>query len=181
MKKIKNVEYASYDYYLDDLIKSLSNFCNKSPLKPKIKIVKEMGLIYIYYNDQELEISIDVNKNKKDVIGYVKSILEKHYPIIYKKSNIVPNADDVRKLLNKGKTLEEALNSTKINYEPLYRVERIHDSYNELDLLSLDDNEIYKFKAKIPLVVILEDLKYKGEDSEVLDKITMLYKISKKI
>ena len=176
---MKNVEYANCKDYLDDLVKSLSNFCNKSPLKPQIKVVRDMNLIYLYYNDEELEIKVNINQNKKEVIGKIKKILEDEYPIIYKKSNCVPNANDVRKLLNEGKTLEEALNSTKVNYEPLYKVIRCHDRYNEIDMLSLTDGELYKFKCKIPLIAILEDIKYLGKDSDVLNQISLLYKINK--
>ena len=176
---MKNVECVNYSKYINDLTKSLSNFCNKSPLKPAIKIVKEMGLIYIYYLNKELEIKININKNKKDIIGYVKSILENDYPIIYKKINCVPNADDVRKLLNEGKTLEKALNSIKVKYEPLYKIIRCHDRYNEIDVIDLLDNEMFKFKCKIPLIAILEDLKYNGKDSDILDNISLMYKISK--
>ena len=50
--------------------------------------------------------------------------------------------------------------------------------YNELDLVSLTDGEMYKFKCRIPIMAILEDLKYNGQDSDALNNINMLYKIS---
>lgn len=174
----KNVENVSYTDYIDGLVKSLSNFCNKCPLKPTIRIVKELGIIYIYYKDKEIQINVDVNENKKKVIGDLKKKLEKEYPIIYKKITSVPNADEVRKILNQGKTLEEALNCTKVKYEPLYKIERIHDKYNELDLVSITDGEMYKFKCRIPVMAILEDLKYNGKDSDAVTNINLMYKIS---
>lgn len=179
MKNLKNVEYTNYNDYLDGLIKSLSNFCNKSPLKPTIRVVREMNVIYVYYNNKELEIKINVNEDKKKVIGDLKKKLEKEYPIIYKKTSKVADANLVRKLLNEGKTLEEALNSTQIEYEPLYKIIRIHDRYNEIDAVSLSDDELYKFKCKIPIVAILTDLNSMGKDSEVLNNMTLLYKITK--
>ena len=175
---MKNVEYTSYTNYMDGLVKSLSNFCTKCPLKPTIKVVKELGIIYINYNNEELELSINVNDDKKKVIGDLKKELEKDYPIIYKKNTSIPNADEVRKILNQGKTLEEALNSTQTTFEPLYRIERVHDKYNEMDLFSLSDGNMYKFKCRIPLMAVLEDLKYNGQDSDALNNINMLYKIS---
>lgn len=175
---LKNVEYTSYNHYVESLIKSLSNFCNKSPLKPTIKVVRELGLIYVYYKDNEIKIEVDVNKNKKKVIGDLKKKIEVDYPIIYKKTLKIPNADEVKQLLNKGETLEEALNSTQTIYEPVYKIERIHDKYNEFDLISIKDNCMYKFKCKIPLIAILEDLKYNGKDSDALSNITCLYKIN---
>ena len=168
---LKNIEFINSKNYIDDLVKSLSNFCNKSPLKPVLKVIKDMNLIYVCYNNKELEIKININQNKKDVIGKIKKELEKEYPIIYKKTNCVPNVNDIRKLLNSGKTLEEALNDTKIEYEPLFKVIRCHDKYNELDVINLSDGEMYKFKCRIPLVSILEDLKYRGKDSDVLENI----------
>ncbi len=176
---MNNVQYTNYESYLDSLIKSLSNFCDKSPLKPTIKVVKELGMVYVYYgDDMELEIKIETNKDKKLIIGEVKKILEKEYPIIYKKTNKIPNADEVRKILNEGKSLEEALNSTQVDYEPLYKIERVHDKYNEVDLLSLKDGDMYKFKCKIPVIAILEDLKYNKEDSDVMENLNLLYKIN---
>lgn len=175
---VKNVEYTSYDSYLNSLVKSLSNFCSKCPLKPTIKVVKPLGKIYIEYRDTDIELTVDVTENKKNVIGELKRKLEVHYPLIYKKTSKVPNADEVRKILSQGKSLEEALNSTQTVYEPMYKIERVHDSYNELDLISLKDGDMYKFKCKIPLVAILEDLKYNGKESDVISNLTFLYKMN---
>ena len=178
---LKNVEYTSYNNYIDGLVKSLSNFCNKSPLKPTIRVVKELGKIYVYYNDQEIEINVDVNVDKKKVIGDLKKEIEEDYPIIYKKTSKVADANQVRKLLNQGKTLEEALNNTQITFEPLYKIQRVHDKYNEIDLISLNNGELYKFKCKIPVMAILEDLKYNGKESDVINNINLLYKINKTV
>lgn len=178
---LKNVEYTSYNSYLESLIKSLSNFCSKCPLKPTIKVVKELGVIYVYYKDNEIKIDVNVNENKKKVIGDLKKILESEYPIIYKKSVRIPTADEVKELLNRGETLEEALNATQTVYEPIYKIERIHDKYNEFDLLSIKENEVYKFKSKIPIMAILEDLKHLGRDSDAISNITCLYKINSEI
>ena len=175
---LKNVEYTNYKNYMENFIKSLSNFCNKCPLKPTIKVVNEMGLVYVNYDDNEIEISVNANEDKKKIIGDLKKEIEQDYPIIYEKIKSVPNADDIRKMLDSGKTLEQALNSTQITYKPIYRIERCHDKYNELDLLSLSDKELYKFKCKIPVMAILEDLKYNGKDSDVLNNITLLYKLT---
>ena len=176
--KIKNITYSDYDNYLNGLIKSLSNFCNKCPLKPTIKVVKELGKIYVSYKDNDIEILINVNENKKLVISDLKKMIEKEYPIIYKKTLRVPDADEVKRILAQGKSLEEALNSTQVVYDAVYRIERVHDKYNEMDLLSLNDGEIYKFKCKIPLIAVLEDLKYNGKDSDAIDHLNFLYKIN---
>lgn len=175
---IKNVEYANYNSYLESLVKSLSNFCNKCPLKPTVQVVKDLGKIYIHYDNEEIEISVDVKKDKKKIIGDLKKKLEKHYPIIYEKSTQVPNANEVRKMLNEGKSLEEALNETQIVYKKVYKIMRVHDSYNELDLLSIDDDYMYKFKCKIPLIALLEDLKYNGRDSDAITHLNLLYKLN---
>ncbi len=175
---IKNVEYANYNSYLESLVKSLSNFCNKCPLKPTVQVVKDLGKIYIHYDNEEIEISVDVKKDKKKIIGDLKKKLEKHYPIIYEKLTQVPNANEVRKMLNEGKSLEEALNETQIVYKKMYIVERCHDKYNEIDLYSINDNCMYKFKCKIPLIALIEDLKYNGRDSDALNHLNLLYKLN---
>ena len=175
---IKNVEYANYNSYLEGLVKSLSNFCSKCPLKPTIQVVKDLGKIYVHYNEEDIEITVDVKKDKKKIIGDLKKKLEKNYPIIYEKTTQVPNADEVRKILNQGKTLEEALNTTQIVYKKVYKIMRVHDSYNELDLLSIDDGCMYKFKCKIPLIALLEDLRYNGRDSDAITHLNLLYKLN---
>ena len=119
---IKNVEYANYNSYLESLVKSLSNFCNKCPLKPTVQVVKDLGKIYIHYDNEEIEISVDVKKDKKKIISDLKKKLEKHYPIIYEKTTQVPNADEVRKILNQGKSLEEAVNTSQTGYIKLYEI-----------------------------------------------------------
>ena len=64
---IKNVEYANYNSYLEGLVKSLSNFCSKCPLKPTIQVVKDLGKIYIHYNEEDIEITVDtVTQARKD-------------------------------------------------------------------------------------------------------------------
>ena len=175
---LKNVKYTSYDDYLKSFVKSLSNFCDKCPLKPTVKVVKPLGIVYVYNGDEEIEIKVNVNEDKKSTIGWLKSKLEKKYPIVYQKIESVPTAEEVREILSKGKTLEEALNTTSVVYKPLYKVERVHDKYNELDLFSLEDGNIYKFKCKIPVMAILEDLKYNDKESDVLSNVSLMYKIN---
>ena len=174
----KNVEYTSYDDYLKSFVKSLSNFCDKCPLKPTIKVVKPLGLIYVYCGDEEIEIKVNPNEDKKSAIGRLKSKLEKNYPIVYKMVSSVPSADEVREILAEGKTLEEALNTTSVEYKAMYKIERVHDKFNELDMLSLEDGDVYKFKCKIPLSAILNDLKYNGRESDVLSNVSLLYKLN---
>ena len=78
--------------------------------------------------------------------------------------------------MDKGISLSAALNTTQIVYEKVYRIERIHDRYNEIDCLD-SNNELYKFKCKIPIMAILEDLKFNGKESDVLSNLTLLYKL----
>ena len=65
---IKNVEYTNYNSYLESLVKSLSNFCSKCPLKPTIQVVKDLGKIYVRYDEEDIEITVDVKKDKKKII-----------------------------------------------------------------------------------------------------------------
>ena len=175
---IKNVEYTNYNSYLESLVKSLSNFCSKCPLKAKIVVVKDLGKIYVKYDNKEVELNVDVKKDKKQIIGDLKKKLEKDYPIIYEKITQIPNADNIRKMLNEGKSLEEALNETQITYKKIYRIERVHDKFNEMDLFSFKDEQIYKFKCKIPIMILLNDIKENGKDSEIMNNLNLLYKLN---
>lgn len=122
MKTLNNVEFKNSDSYLKDLLKSLSNFCSKSPLSPTIKVFSDLGKIYIYYDDTYFDFDIDINKNKKEVIKYVKQKLEKNYPIIYIKENKLPSADEVEKMIDNGKTIQEALECTTVEWNPKYMI-----------------------------------------------------------
>lgn len=175
---IKNVEYANYNSYLKGLVKSLSNFCSKCPLKPTIQVVKDLGKIYIHYDEEDIEITVDVKKDKKKIIGELKKKLEEHYPIIYEKITQIPNADEVRKILSQGKSLEQALNETRVVYKKLYKIIRVHDLYNELDMFSFNDRCVYKFKCKIPLVALIEEIRRLGKNFDAMNNLNFLYKLN---
>ena len=119
-------------------------------------------------------------KRKRDsqMIGELKKKLEEHYPIIYEKTTQVPNADEVRKILSQGKSLEQALNETRVVYKKLYKIIRVHDLYNELDMFSFNDRCVYKFKCKIPLVALIEEIRRLGKNFDAMNNLNFLYKLN---
>lgn len=173
--KMKNLKIESAKEYIDDFLPTLSNFCSKAPLTIEIKYVKDLNKVFLKYDDNTLEVNIDITKNKKEVIKEIKEELQKDYPYIYEKKVVVPNAEEVESLVDKGVSISDALNQTTVDLEPKYQIIRVHHKYNEVDLLELKTNLIYKFKSKIPIVKLLEMAKYK--DDSILDNLTVLYRI----
>ena len=171
----KNVKIESAKDYIDDFLPTLSNFCSKTPLTIQINYVKDLNKVFLKYDDKTMEVDIDITKNKKEVIKGIKEELQKDYPYIYEKKVVVPSAEEVENLVDNGVSLSDALNQTSVDLEPKYQILRVHHKYNEVDLLELKTNLIYKFKSKIPIVKLLNLAKYK--DDSVLDNLTVLYRI----
>lgn len=178
MKKFVNVKNISTEDYSNDLLKSLSNFCSKTPLNVSIHYAKDINKIYVYYEDDVITIDINPLVDKKIVIGKIKKQLEKYYPYLYKKEKIIPSYNDIEHLINNGLTLKEALSKTEETEIAKFKIIRKHDKFNELDVIDLEDNQMYKYKSKIPVAVIIERSKYK--DTTLLDEIQLMYKLEKK-
>lgn len=182
MEKLTNIGIISIQDYVDDFLKTLSNFCSKCPLQTSINYVKELNKVFIKYNEETITIDIDINENKKTVIKNIKNILQKDYPIIYNIKDVIPSADEIESLIASGIPLSEALDKTKTTHDPLYRVMRIHHKYNEIDLFNIKTKEMFKYKSKIPVIAILNKLDcgvHVGID-EISSSISLMYKIEKK-
>ena len=85
------------------------------------------------------------------------------------------NIDD--KKGNKRKA-EQALNETRVVYKKLYKIIRVHDLYNELDMFSFNDRCVYKFKCKIPLVALIEEIRRLGKNFDAMNNLNFLYKLN---
>lgn len=178
----ENVQRTDWKKYSEDFMRTLSNFCMKSPLQPKINYVEEMSKVYLTYGDNEcIEFDINPMEDKKDAIKQIKNVLQKDYPVIYtKKTRILPS-EEIEKLVEGGMPLSKALEQTTTDYMPKYRVMRVHHYYNELDCFDLQNKVMYKFHAKLPVTAILEEIKMNGKDNEgVIDNLSLLYRMDKK-
>lgn len=178
MKKYSNVKKIYATDYSNDLLKSLSNFCSKSPINVEINYVKDMNKIYLNYENKTYTIDIDPLINKKLVIGNVKKELEKYYPYLYEMEKTIPSSEEIETLMKQGLTLKEALSNVYEDEVPKFKIIRKHDKFNEIDVLNLKDKCLYKYKTRIPVSVLIERSKYK--DCSLLNDIQLMYKLEKK-
>lgn len=181
MDSLKNVKNIKFSDYADDFLRTLSNFCSKNPLQPRINYVKELGKIYLEYGEgKSLSYELNPLKNKKDVIKEIKTKLQQDYPVFYTKKVTTLPANEIEKLVKDGMPLAEALNIAVKEFYPKYKVIRVHHAYNELDCMDMQTRIMYKFHSELPVTAILEELRHKPKDNEdVMKNITLLYRMDK--
>lgn len=159
---MKNLEIKNLGSYGKKFLSSLSNFCSKCPLQPKITYIPEIEKIVIVADDNEIEVTLDPTKDKKDVISEIKNELLNSYPIIYKTEEVNLSTEEIDKLIEEGKVLNDIILSKKTVTNKYGRLERIHNKFNEMDIFNFETSSVEKYKCKIPLVFLMEHIK-KGE------------------
>lgn len=175
MTKIKTVHNKDY---VKNFLKTLNNFCTKCPLDIKVIYVPENTTVYIKYDDKTINVKIDITKDKKEVIASLKEKLMKNYPFIYVKEEKIHTSDEVEALLAQGETLENALKPYDLMVKK-YMVIRKHDIYNELDCKDIENDELCKFKCKIPVSIVMK--KIKNKDITVIDDLKFIHCMENKI
>lgn len=175
---LSNVSIENCKDYMDDFLPSLSNFCAKSPLNISIRYVEDLKKVFLKYNDRILDVDIDINRSKHEIIKDIKNQIIKDYPLIYEKTVRLPTADEVERKISQGMSISEALESTECEYTARFRIMRKHDKYNELDLYDLNEKALYKYKSKIPVTALIKMVEYR--DDSVLSNLSVIYKIEKK-
>lgn len=152
---------VSMDDYMKDFLPTLENFCSKSPLQPRIEFVPETGLIKLESKYKEIEpytFTVNPLRNKKDVIKEIKGMLEKNYPIVFDLKQVPLSLEEIESLTTEGIPITEIMNKRNDVYLPRYKVLRVHNRYNEMDLYDFKTRTLLKIKVIIPLVVFLDKL-----------------------
>lgn len=175
-----NIQNIDLDAYAKDFLRTLSNFCSKCPLQPCIRYVDSLGKVYIEWGtDESLSFELDPLKEKKDTIKDIKMKLQESYPVLYTKKVTMLSAKEIEKMVDNGMPLSEALEQSNTEYIPKYKIMRVHHSYNEFDCLDMNTKQLYKFRTKLPVTAILEELRKNPKDNEsLLDNFVLLYRIT---
>jgi len=161
------VNEISLKDYMNDFIPSLENFCSKSPLQPTLKIVADTGkIIILIENLEDIEYTVDPFVDKKIQIKEIKTLIEKQYPIVFDKKQVLYSAEEIEQFISEGVTVKDALSLRKNIYLPRYKIVRVHHFYNEIDAYDFKTRKMIKFKVTIPLSKLLQDLLFK--DKEVI-------------
>ena len=155
------VKKISMEEYMADFMPTLENFCSKSPLQPKIEYVPELGTIKLsssYPNIEDVTFNVDPMKDKKQQIREIKKTIEIQYPIIFDVKRFSYSPEEIENLVSEGVTIKDAMNMRKECYLPRYKITRVHNRYNELDVFDFKTKKMLKFKVNIPLVAFLDKL-----------------------
>lgn len=155
---LKNVKVVTDNVYSKKFLSSLSNFCTKCPLQPKITYIPSIEKVIVKTSNNEIEVILDPSKDKKVAISEIKEILIQDYPIIYNVEKVNLSTREIDELIIEGKPLDDALLSKKDVIEKYGRLERIHNKFNELDIYNFNTNKIEKYKGKIPLVFLIDKI-----------------------
>lgn len=135
--------------------KSLENFLSKCPLDCSVT-----------YNDFEATITgesvtvvVNLTKPKKAEIERLKKALIRFYPILKVEEEKSPDVDKLQKMIEEGEiTLKDALSYKEKQVTELGTIVRLHNKYNELDVLD-NKGELLKYKVSMPLTLFVQNLK----------------------
>jgi len=158
--------------YNASLLKSLSNFCEKCPLiiNPKIQgdtIILEKD------NGESFTFKIDYSLEKKKIIFGIREVLEPLYPILYDIEEKSYTTKELEELADKeGVSITEVLNRKKIIKTPRYKIIRIINFYNELNVVDMQTNYLISYKLKrTPVLYFMKETLEKNQDFEKASKI----------
>lgn len=151
----------SMDDYMKDFIPTLENFCSKSPLQFTINYIPETGLVKLtspYPDIEEYAFTVNPMKDKKLQIKEIKETVSKNYPVIFSLKKFPYSASEIESFVEKGVPIKDAMSMRKETYLPRYKIIRVHNRYNEIDVVDFKTRKLLKFKLSIPLVRFLEKL-----------------------
>ena len=152
--------------------KSLYNYCTKLPLSVKIKRTHNKIIVDIKNSTFTIMLKPDINKNK--VITSLAKSVDKYLPIISIEKNISPSTQEIKAMLAKGISIDEALKPV-VGIVEKYKILRVHAKYNELDVLDLETGKKLKLKHKSKLAVLVatttEDTVYYENDFGIIQEI----------
>lgn len=151
-------EIVKLNDYLQDFIPSLENFCSKSPLQLVVRVIPETGEVFltsIYDKTIEYTFKIDPLKEKKSQIKEIKTHFEKMYPIIFDYKRLSLSKEKQEELIESGKPVREVLDMREDVFLPRYKILRVHNKYNEIDVFDFKTKKMVKFKILIPLISFL--------------------------
>jgi len=151
----------SMETYMRDFIPTLENFCSKSPLQPKIDYVLETGAVHVtsrYAPEFNYSFVVDPLTDKKQQIRNLKKEMEKFYPVLFDNRKISFSPEEIEELIAEGVPVKEAVQMRKDVSLPRYRIIRVHNQYNEIDMVDFKTKKVIKVKTLIPVMVVLNKL-----------------------
>jgi hypothetical protein len=152
--------------WLKEFKKKFASYCGKLPFYVDYTIVSDSLLMFnIHFQDRHvetIEFNLKLQQPVQENISFIKNYLikENYYPII-KLTETTYNrlsVDESRILINeKGVDPAIAVNTEVETVTNTYwRVEKIHEKENRISLRDLQDNKIYLYSMKVPVIKFME-------------------------
>lgn len=168
--------------FIQTFKKKFSNFCKKSPLLLTYIITEHSVKIYEYNKFEDLmshdtskytyllEYSFDFTKEVKENIADIKQALLYLYPIIKQELNVKENltAKERNDLVESGKmSIDEAAEAKRDTVETTsYRIEKVIIERDEVIMTNLSNNEVYRYKIKIPVSIFMKKIRFQIPPTE---------------
>jgi len=161
---IDNIKELDLNSFNQSLLKSLTNFCNKSPLNLKITIVDRLIILSGEQLPSPISYTINYQISKKENISNIRELLEIYYPIIPELKENILTEEEVRVLaesyITQGmsttgaldKAVSKRIQKTVVNR---YKVIRRLDFDNEINVYDLLENKKKVFSLKTPVTYFI--------------------------
>ena len=159
--------------FLELFQKRFFSFCEKSPLFIRFTMLEDRVLVYDLSRNAEnkpFEHIFNFQISEKENIKIIKDkLVNESYPVITVNKPIERSLDalEIQELMFKGKMSFSEATSKKhiINKVEKYRVEKILNSDNKVIIRDLQNDEVWMYEVKIPVVIFVRELFLDSEKS----------------
>lgn len=159
--------------FLELFQKRFFSFCEKSPLFIRFTMLEDRVLVYDLSRNAEnkpFEHIFNFQISEKENIKIIKDkLVNESYPVITVNKPIERSLDvlEIQELMFKGKMSFSEATSKKhtINKVEKYRVEKVLNSDNKVIIRDLQNDEVWIYEVKIPVVIFVRELFLDSEKS----------------
>lgn len=159
--------------FLELFQKRFFSFCEKSPLFIRFTMLEDRVLVYDLSRNAEnkpFEHIFNFQISEKENIKIIKDkLVNESYPVITVNKPIERSLDalEIQELMFKGKMSFSEATSKKhiINKVEKYRVEKVLNSDNKVIIRDLQNDEVWMYEVKIPVVIFVRELFLDSEKS----------------
>jgi hypothetical protein len=154
------------------LLKSLSNFCEKCPLVVN-PVIKGNFIILEREGKEDFTFEIDYSLEKKRIIYEIRQVLEPLYPVLNEIDEQAYTPKEYEQMAEaEGLPIVDVLSRKRTIKTPRYKIVRIINFYNELNVIDLQTNFLISYKLKrTPVLYFLKEMIEKNNDIDKASKV----------
>lgn len=142
--------------------KKFARFCKNTPFSLGFDSTSESQiLLYVHSNGRQYihRIAIDVSKDVSAFIRELRDQLEHYYPTFQVEyvTEEEPTNEEIQSLIIRGYSFEKAVEyRKKHHYTHTYRVEKVFNDQNSLQLHNITTGKFYIAYCNMPVLIFLE-------------------------